>query len=36
MGFKNLELVKPGDFLGNEARQIACGSIDILKRARSI
>jgi TrmH family RNA methyltransferase len=34
MGFKNLELVKPGDFLGSEARQMACGSIDILKRAK--
>jgi TrmH family RNA methyltransferase len=34
MGFKNLELVNPGDFLSNEARQMACDSIDILERAR--
>jgi TrmH family RNA methyltransferase len=34
MGFKNLELVNPGDFLSNEARQMACDSIDILKRAK--
>jgi TrmH family RNA methyltransferase len=34
MGFKNLELVKPGDFLSNEARQMACDSVDILERAR--
>jgi TrmH family RNA methyltransferase len=34
MGFKNLELVTPGDFLSNKARQMACDSIDILERAR--
>jgi TrmH family RNA methyltransferase len=34
MGFKNIEFVKPGDFLGNEARQMACGSFDIIKRAK--
>jgi TrmH family RNA methyltransferase len=34
MGFKNLELVNPGDFLSNEARQMACGSIDILEKAK--
>jgi TrmH family RNA methyltransferase len=34
MGFKNFELVNPGDFLSNEARQMACDSIDILERAK--
>jgi TrmH family RNA methyltransferase len=34
MGFRNLELVKPWDFLSNEARQMACNSVDILERAR--
>jgi TrmH family RNA methyltransferase len=34
MGFKNLELVKPEDFLSNEARQMACDSIEVLERAR--
>ncbi|OGW39377.1 MAG: hypothetical protein A2Y97_12775 [Nitrospirae bacterium RBG_13_39_12] len=34
MGFRNLELVKPVNFLSNEARQMACGSTDILERAR--
>lgn len=33
MGFKNLELVNPGDFLTEEARQMACQGVDILEKA---
>jgi len=33
MGFKNLELVNPGDFLTEEARQMACQGGDILEKA---
>ncbi len=34
MGFKNLELVNPGDFLSEEARQMACNAADILEKAK--
>jgi TrmH family RNA methyltransferase len=34
MGFQNLELVRPAGFLTDEARQMACGSADILEKAK--
>jgi TrmH family RNA methyltransferase len=34
MGFEKLELVKPVKFLTEEARQMACNSIDILENAK--
>lgn len=33
MGFKNLHLVDPGDFLTDEARNRACSAEDVLKKA---
>jgi TrmH family RNA methyltransferase len=34
MGFNNLELVNPGNFLTEEARQMACNAADILEKAK--
>lgn len=34
MGFKNLELVKPGEFLTEEAKSMACNAGDLLRKAR--
>lgn len=34
MGFKNLELVKPGEFLSDEARGMACNAADVLEKAK--
>jgi TrmH family RNA methyltransferase len=34
MGFRNLELVKPGIFLTDEARQMAYDAIDVLENAK--
>ncbi len=34
MGFKNLELVKPVEFLNDEGRRMACNDVDVLERAR--
>jgi TrmH family RNA methyltransferase len=34
MGFRSLELVKPGEFLTDEARHMACDAIDILENAK--
>lgn len=33
MGFRNLALVKPGEFLNDEAREMACNAADILEKA---
>lgn len=33
MGFKNLELVNPGKFLTDEARQMACNDVDVIEKA---
>ncbi len=33
MGFRNLELVKPGRFLTEEARCMACNAVDLLENA---
>ena len=34
MGFRNLELVKPADYLVEEARQMACQGTDVLENAK--
>jgi len=34
MGFRKLEMVGPGDFLSNEAREMACSSSDLLEGAK--
>ena len=34
MGFHNLELVKPCEYLTGEARYMACSAVDILKKAQ--
>jgi TrmH family RNA methyltransferase len=34
MGFRKLEMVRPGDFLSNEAREMACSSSDLLESAK--
>jgi TrmH family RNA methyltransferase len=34
MGFGNLEMVSPAEFLTNEARQMACNASDLLERAK--
>jgi TrmH family RNA methyltransferase len=34
MGFRNLELVNPGEFLTEEAKQMACNAADILEKAK--
>ena len=34
MGFRNLELVKPGRFLTEEARRMACNAVDLLEKAK--
>jgi tRNA/rRNA methyltransferase len=33
MGFRSLRLVKPGDYLANEAKWLAHGSVEILEKA---
>ncbi len=33
MGFKNLELVNPGEFLTEEARRMACNEVEVLEKA---
>ncbi len=35
MGFRNLELIKPREFLTEEARQMACNAVDLLEQAGS-
>ncbi len=34
MGFKNLELVKPVEFLNDEGRRMACNDVDVFEKAR--
>lgn len=34
MGFKNLELIKPADFLNDEGRSFACNAGDLLEKAK--
>ncbi|MDO9287470.1 MAG: RNA methyltransferase [Thermodesulfovibrionales bacterium] len=34
MGFKNLELINPAEFLNDEGRRMACNDVDVLEKAK--